>query len=124
MQCLNCWNLQDEPLCDDSHVEKKTRENLYKMRFYKSDIYKNQYSGFTSINSSASISSEVEKPIDEEEMRKNKEYWAAVKYAQSQLYDYYGSGAQLYPAMYSMLDEMKNWTPERILQEARKNGLI
>ena len=47
-----------------------------------------------------------------------------VEYAKQQLIDYYGTGAQMFPAMYFMLGEIENWTPEQILSEARKNNLI
>lgn len=63
-------------------------------------------------------------PEWEEERRQRQEYWASVKYAKSQLYDYYGTGAHFCPAMYSMLDEIKNLSPDQILAEASKNGLI
>lgn len=51
-------------------------------------------------------------------------YWEMVKYARSQLYDYYGTGAHFCPAMYSMLGEIKSWSPDKILEEASKAGLI
>lgn len=60
----------------------------------------------------------------EEERRQKQEYWETVKYARSQLYDYYGTGAHFNPAMYSMLEEIKNWSPEQIIAEASGNGLI
>jgi hypothetical protein len=63
-------------------------------------------------------------PSWEEERRQRQEYWAAVKYAKSQLYDYYGTGAHFCPAMYTMLGEIKRWSPEQILSEAARNGLI
>ena len=52
------------------------------------------------------------------------EYWAAVKYARSQLYAYYGTGAHFCPAMYTMLGEIKQWGLDQILTEASPNGLI
>ena len=63
-------------------------------------------------------------PEWEEERRQRQEYWATVKFAKSQLYDYYGTGAHFCPAMYTMLGEIKRWSPEQILSEASKNGLI
>lgn len=63
-------------------------------------------------------------PECEEECRQRQEYWSDVKYARSQLYDYYGTGAHFYPAMYTMLGEIKKWSPDKILDEASKNGLI
>lgn len=50
--------------------------------------------------------------------------WEIVRYARQQLYDYYGTGAHFCPAMYSMLSEIKNWSPEQVLEEASRNGLI
>lgn len=64
-----------------------------------------------------------EEETDFEEERQQ-EYWATVKYARSQLYNYYGTGAHFNPAMYSMLGEIKKWSPERIIAEASGNGLI
>lgn len=60
----------------------------------------------------------------EEKHRHRQEYWATVKYARRQLYDYYGTGAHFCSPMYSMLGEIKRWSPEQILAEAAKNGLI
>lgn len=65
-----------------------------------------------------------EKPDWEEERRQRQEYWDTVKYAKSQLYDYYGTGAHFCPAMYTMLAEIKNWSPDRIVDEASRCGLI
>lgn len=59
-----------------------------------------------------------------EEGRQQQEYWATIKYAKAQLYDYHGTGARFCPAMYTMLGEIKKWSPEQILDEASKNGLI
>ena len=83
-------------------------------------------SDFAPIRSSSYASSEEkEEKVDwEEERRQRQEYWATVKYAKSQLYDYYGTGAHFCPAMYSMLGEIKRWSPEQILEEASRNGLI
>ena len=72
----------------------------------------------------ASSEEKEEKDDWEEERRQRQEYWATVKYAKSQLYDYYGTGAHFCPAMYSMLGEIKRWSPEQILEEASRNGLI
>ena len=63
-------------------------------------------------------------PEWEEERRQRQEYWAMVKYAKSQLYDYYGTGAHFCPGMYTMLGEIKKWSPDQILNEASRNGLI
>jgi ATP-dependent exoDNAse (exonuclease V) beta subunit len=63
-------------------------------------------------------------PEWEKERQQKQEYWAMVKYARSQLYDYYGTGAHFCPAMYTMLGEIKQWSPEQILNEAYRNGLI
>jgi DNA helicase-2/ATP-dependent DNA helicase PcrA len=63
-------------------------------------------------------------PEWDEDRSQRQEYWATVKYARSQLYDYYGTGAHFCPAMYTMLGEIKKWSPEQILSEASRNGLI
>lgn len=63
-------------------------------------------------------------PEWEEERRQRQEYWDMVKYAKSQLYDYYGTGAHFCPAMYTMLREIKKWSPDQVLAEASRNGLI
>lgn len=60
----------------------------------------------------------------QEEKRERQEYWAAVRYARKQLYDYYGTGAHFCPAMHSVLSQIKAWTPEQILEDAARNGLI
>ena len=60
----------------------------------------------------------------EEDQNQKEEYWATVQYARSQLYDYYGTGARFCPAMYATLSEIKGWSPEQILDEASRNGLI
>ena len=65
-----------------------------------------------------------EKPDYEEEKRQREMYWATVRYAKSQLYDYYGTGAHFCPAMYTMIGNIKNWSPDQIINEAHKNGLI
>lgn len=60
----------------------------------------------------------------EQKRREEQEYRAIVKYAKEQLYDYYGTGAHFCPAMYSMIAEIKRWSPDKILREAIKIGLI
>jgi len=74
--------------------------------------------------SEAETSKRESNPEWEEDRRQRQEYWATVKYAKSQLYDYYGTGAHFCPAMYTMLGEIKKWSPEQILSEASRNGLI
>lgn len=63
-------------------------------------------------------------PEWEEERRQSQEYWAAVKYARSQLYDYYGTACHFCPAAYGDLVRIKSMSPDEILFEASKNGLI
>ena len=60
----------------------------------------------------------------EEERRQKQEYWNAVKYARSQLYDYYGTACHFCPGAYGDLIRIKNMSPDEILHEASKNGLI
>lgn len=76
-----------------------------------------KYSAKTEFSGAGSSNNEAQK-------ENNKEYWDNVKYAKSQLRDYYGTGAHFCPAMYSMLGEINKWEPERILEEASKHGLI
>ena len=60
----------------------------------------------------------------EEERRQQQEYWATVKYARSQLYDYYGTACHFFPGAHGDLIRIKGMSPEEILYEASKNGLI
>ena len=69
-------------------------------------------------------SSNEEHPEWEEERRQRQEYWATVKYARSQLYDYYGTACHFCPAAYGDLVRIKSMSPDEILFEASKNGLI
>ena len=63
-------------------------------------------------------------PEWEEEKRQKQEYWAAVKYARSQLYDYYGTACHFNPAAHGDLIRIKSMSPDEILSEASRNGLI
>ena len=63
-------------------------------------------------------------PEWEEERRQRQEYWAAVKYARSQLYDYYGTACHFFPAAHGDMIRIKSMSPDEILYEASKNGLI
>ena len=78
-------------------------------------------SGFISIYEDNAIGKNFEY---EENRIQRQEYWDTVKYARNQLYDYYGTGAHFCPAMYGVLREIKKWSPEKILNEATRNGLI
>ena len=60
----------------------------------------------------------------EEERRQEHEYWAAVKYAKSQLYDYYGTACHFCPGAYGDLASIKSMSPDEILREASRNRLI
>ena len=60
----------------------------------------------------------------EEVQWQKQEYWAAVRYARSQLYDYYGTACHFFPAAYGALIRIKDMSPDEILYEAGKNGLI
>lgn len=60
----------------------------------------------------------------EEERRQKQEYWATVKYARSQLYDYYGTACHFSPGAHGDLIRIKGMSPDEILYEASKNGLI
>ncbi len=63
-------------------------------------------------------------PQWEEERRQKQEYWAAVKYARSQLYDYYGTACHFFRGAYGDLERVKNMNPDEILYEASRSGLI
>ncbi len=63
-------------------------------------------------------------PEWEEECRQKQEYWAAVKYARSQLYDYYGTACHFFRGAYGDLERVKNMNPDEILYEASRSGLI
>ncbi len=63
-------------------------------------------------------------PEWEEERRQRQEYWAAVKYARSQLYDYYGTACHFCPAAHGDLMRIKSMSPDEILREASANRLI
>lgn len=60
----------------------------------------------------------------EEEQRQSREYWAAVRYARRQLYDYYGTACHFFPAAHGDLIRIQSMSPDEILDEASKNGLI
>lgn len=59
-----------------------------------------------------------------EEKRLKQEYWAAVKYARSQLYDYFGTAAHFCPGARADLVRIKSMSPDEILSVASSNGLI
>lgn len=101
-----------------SHHLKINKSDLTYNPKAEMDDYNPRYQG------TYEASSRVPNPEWEEERRQRQEYWAAVKYAKAQLYDYYGTGAHFCPAMYSMLGEIKKWDPDQILREASRNGLI
>ena len=63
-------------------------------------------------------------PEREEERRQKQEYWAAVKYARSQLYDYYGTACHFCPAAHGDLMRIKSMRPDESLREASENRLI
>ena len=59
-----------------------------------------------------------------EELVERQEYWAAVKYARHQLYDYYGTACHFCPAAHGDLMRIKSMSPDEILREASENRLI
>ena len=63
-------------------------------------------------------------PEWEEERRQRQDYWAAVKYARDQLYEYYGTACHFFHGAHGDLIRIKNMCPDEILREASKNGLI
>lgn len=52
------------------------------------------------------------------------EYRDLVTYARNRLLDYYGTAGNFFPAAYGELIRVKNMSPDEILYEASKNGLI
>ncbi len=63
-------------------------------------------------------------PEWERERQQKQEYWAAVKYARHQLYDYYGIACHFFPGAHGDLIRIKNMSPDEILSVASQNGLI
>ena len=60
----------------------------------------------------------------EEERQQRREYWARVKYARHQLLDYYGTASHFFPGAHGDLIRVQDMSPEEVLSEASKNGLI
>ena len=60
----------------------------------------------------------------EDAWRQKQEYWAEVRYARSQLYDYYGTACHFFPGAHGDLIRIQSMNPDEILLEASKNGLI
>lgn len=102
----------------ESHHLKINRDDLaYNPRADVSDaapLY-----GFDYENKSSEPNPEWEK-----ERRQQQAYWAAVKYARSQLYDYYGTACHFCPGAHCDLIRIKSMSPDEILDEASRNGLI
>ena len=51
-------------------------------------------------------------------------YWADVKYARQQLYDYFGTARHFFPAANADLVRISSMSPDEILDIAMSNGLI
>ncbi len=79
---------------------------------------------FGSFNQSDDSSFEDKRAEWEEERQLRQEYWATVKYARRQLYDYFGTAAHFCPAAYADLARIKSMSPDEILSVASSNGLI
>lgn len=60
----------------------------------------------------------------EEEHQQRQIFWATVRYARQQLYDYYGTACHFCKGAYGDLVRIKSMSPEQILAEADRNGLI
>lgn len=56
--------------------------------------------------------------------RQRQEYWETVKYAKRQLYDYYGTACHFFPEAHADLIRIKSMSPDEILEDATRNGLI
>lgn len=70
---------------------------------------------------------EAEQPDQEDyeaEREARRVYWETVKYARSQLYDYYGTACHFSPAAYGDLTRLSTLSPDEILLLAASNGLI
>lgn len=63
-------------------------------------------------------------PEWEEKRRQQQEHWATIQYARRQLYDYYGTACHFSPAARGDLIRIKDMSPNEILSEASRNGLI
>ena len=66
------------------------------------------------------LNSNLEQGLDKEQL----EYKEVVKYAQNQLIDYYNTGAQFYHTTHTMLSDIREWSPEKIMNEASNLELI
>jgi len=89
---------------------------------YNPKLEREEYT--SSYRSSYEKKSREPNPEWEEERRQREEYWGAVNYARSQLYDYYGTAAHFCPGAGGDLIRIKNMSPDELLFEASKNGLI
>ena len=89
---------------------------------YNPKLEREEYT--SSYRSSYEKKSREPNPEWEEERRQREEYWGAVNYARSQLYDYYGTAAHFCPGAVGDLIRIKNMSPDELLFEASKNGLI
>ena len=86
---------------------------------------KDKNDDFDSIYNSVFKDNYVEENVNwQEERRQRKEYWETVKYARKQLYDYYGTACHFCPAAHGDLIRIKQLSPDELLYEAEKNGLI
>lgn len=79
---------------------------------------------FRSYNQSDGRSREEKMAEWEEERRQKQEYWDTVRYARSQLYDYFGPAAHYFPGARADLVRIKSMSPDEILALASSNGLI
>ncbi len=51
-------------------------------------------------------------------------YRAVAAYARSQLREYYGSASRIHPEAYGELAHVEQMSPDELLYEAAKNGLL
>ena len=120
------YELSSQPV---SCFVKEAAESSY-MEINKSDLAYNPKATadapaeYRSYNRSDSLSREEKQAEWEEERRQRQEYWDTVRYARSQLYDYFGTAAHFFPGARADLVRIKTMSPDEILSLASSNGLI
>ena len=93
----------------------------------KEDLHRNQQDSLTMTETTdcTETSGVQEEAARREETRRQRQaYWDMVRYAKSQLYDYYGTASHFCPAARADLVRIKSMSPDEILQEASQYGLI
>ena len=97
------------------------------LHFDKEDLHRNRQDSLTMTEATdCTETSDVQEEAArrEETRRQRQAYWDMVRYAKSQLYDYYGTASHFCPAARADLVRIKSMSPDEILQEASQYGLI